>query len=391
MTEKKQSPMGSYYSKYGISPVHQNIDNFNLHVSRREKLYRTLGLPPMCFNNRTVLEIGPGGGYNSLAFFSWGANIDFVEPQMTAQNEIPVLLQQYQINKSRWHLFPTTIEELSSKKTYDIVIAEGFIPVVPDKKEVIEKISNLVTPGGVAVITCIDDTSYFFEHLKQLVAKKLVGNIGGYDEKLTILCEAFGSHLESLQYSSRPIKDWVQDTLINPWIKQIDRNWFSIADCIILFGDDFNLLGSSPSMFTDYSWYKDLSVDSRQSYIDQFNTKRHMLMMTGLKETAQPVETNRKLFTLIHELQELSANTGDFFTPQDIKKLSAKLKKINRASQKIDTKISPAIDEAIFLLQDDNLTPEKISNAEHFKCAFGRGQQYVSMVKRCHCHQLKEL
>ena len=382
MRQEKESPMLSYYSKYGICPVHQDITNFDLHLSRREKLYRTLGMPQILFTNRTVLEIGPGGGFNSLAFFKWGANVEFIEPNLNARKEIPILLKKYQIDKTRWTIYPTTVENYSIKKTYDIVIAEGFLPTVPDKKEVIQKISNLVNPGGVAVVTCIDDISYFFEHLKQIVAKKLVNDIDNYDEKLTILCKAFSSHLESLQYSSRPIKDWVQDCLLNPWIKQIDRNWFSIADCIILFGDDFNLLGSSPSMFTNYSWYKDLSNNSQQTYIDQFKMKRHMLMMTGLKETVESAEENGRLFTHIHELEKLSASTGDTFSQEDIKKLTKKLKKISRISQKIDMKISFAIDEAIILLQDNNLTAETVATADKFKQAFGLGQQYVSMVKR---------
>jgi 2-polyprenyl-3-methyl-5-hydroxy-6-metoxy-1,4-benzoquinol methylase len=383
--------MLSYYSKYGISPVHQDIKKFNQHMSRREKLYNTLGIPPILFSNRTVLEIGPGGGHNSLAFFNWGANVDFVEPNFVAQKEITTLLEQYQISKTRWKLYPTTIEEFSSEKTgndlsnqkiYDIVIAEGFIPTVSNKREVIQKISNCVTPGGVAVVTCMDDFSYFFDHLKQLIATRLVGDIDNYDEKLITLCNAFSSHLDSLQYSSRPIKDWVQDTLLSPWIKQCDRNWFSIADCMLIFGDDFNLLGSSPSLFTDYSWYKEPIPNWRQVYISQFKKKRHMLMMTGLKETVQSEEVNIKLFSLIHELQEISANTGDSLCQKDIRNLNKNLKQISKISQKIDVRISSAIDETISLLLDEHLTPEKVANAEHFKIAFGRGQQYVSMVKR---------
>lgn len=61
-----------YYGKYHISPVNQNIDDLKLHYDRRRKLYRQCGLPVIAFKNANVLEVGPGSGYNTLAFFEWG-------------------------------------------------------------------------------------------------------------------------------------------------------------------------------------------------------------------------------------------------------------------------------------------------------------------------------
>jgi 2-polyprenyl-3-methyl-5-hydroxy-6-metoxy-1,4-benzoquinol methylase len=382
MNNEHTNPQLKFYSKYGISPHHQDIKNFNQHLLRREKLYRSLGMPASLFNNQAVLEIGPGGGYNSLAFFSWGANVDFIEPQSVACRELPALLDQYKVNQTRWNLYPTTIEEFSSQKKYDIVIAEGFIPVIPYKKETLQKISSLVNPGGIVVVTCVDSFSYFFEHLKQIVARKLVDNIEGFDARLTVLCKAFRSHLQSLKFSSRPVEDWVQDTLLNPWSKQNDDILFSISECISSFGPDFDLLGTSPSMFTDYSWYKDISFDSRQSFIEQFDKKRHMLLMVDMKETIRSAEANACLFHALHELQEISENLDVHIRETDIILLGKSLGKISDLCRTIDPRISDAIDESIILLKDNTLNEEKVANAKKFAAAFGRGQQYVSMVKR---------
>lgn len=67
-----KNPFLNYYSKYSISPVKQDVRDVNLHYKRREKLYRQLGIPPLFFDKKTILEVGPGSGYNTLAFFSWG-------------------------------------------------------------------------------------------------------------------------------------------------------------------------------------------------------------------------------------------------------------------------------------------------------------------------------
>ena len=51
-----------FYGKHNISPVHQDIGDFDLHLLRRAKLYRQLGMPIILYKNAYILEIGPGGG-----------------------------------------------------------------------------------------------------------------------------------------------------------------------------------------------------------------------------------------------------------------------------------------------------------------------------------------
>lgn len=58
-----------YYGKHHISPVKQDIKDLERHYERRRKLYRQCGIPVIAFRNAEILEVGPGGGYNTLAFF----------------------------------------------------------------------------------------------------------------------------------------------------------------------------------------------------------------------------------------------------------------------------------------------------------------------------------
>lgn len=61
----------NYYGKYEISPVKQDLSNPAIFFRKREKLYRQLGMPTILFNKKDILEVGPGSGFNTLAFFKW--------------------------------------------------------------------------------------------------------------------------------------------------------------------------------------------------------------------------------------------------------------------------------------------------------------------------------
>ena len=56
----------TFYSENSISPVSQDIADIQKHFRKREALYRHLGIPPSFLHEKTILEIGPGGGHNAL-------------------------------------------------------------------------------------------------------------------------------------------------------------------------------------------------------------------------------------------------------------------------------------------------------------------------------------
>jgi len=58
------------------------------------------------------------------------------------------------------------------------------------------------------------------------------------------------------------------------------------------------------------------------------------------------------------------------------------LEEIKILTKDLDNKITIALDEIKELLLDDNLSEEKIANSTKISSIFGRGMQYVSMVKR---------
>lgn len=385
------NPFISFYGRCHISPVRQDLSDFKRFLRRREKLFTTLGVPPLIFSRRRILEIGPGGGYNSLAFFRWGGCVDFVEPNPKAREELPELLERYGVKKEAWDLYDCKIESFYIEKKYDVILAEGFMHGLNNKKEVLTKIKSLAGKGGIVIVTCVDDISCFFEILKRLIGAKLIylKGITEFHEKVDILVRVFRSHFQSLRHVSRLVEDYVIDNFLNPSL--YIENLFSMGECIEEFDDTFILLGSSPAMFTDYSWYKDLEYDAMTSALEQFYMKRHTLMLYNLEESLRAPEENKYLAQKTFEFRQLAGELENYFSDNGIhkeailtslRKVVEILDEINLLTRDIHHDISDAICEAIDLLIDEDLNETKISSAQKFTRAFGRGQQYMCFMKK---------
>lgn len=370
------NPFLELYMKHEISPVHQDLSDIKTHYIRRENLYRQLGLPIIAFKDKRILEIGPGSGYNTLAFFKWGAIVDLVEPNPKARHDIYELFGNYDIPRQSYTVCSDVIEDFNTDKRYPIIICEGFLPCLENKQEIINKLISLLEPNGIIVNTCLDEFSMFYERLRKIIARKLIGRCTDFDKNVDTLVKAFETHFNSLKRTSRCISDWVIDEYLND---ALDNELMSIADCMGLFGDSFDYLGSSPHMFTDYTWYKDITHDYNAAVIDQFNKKRHLLMtMTDDDTPAEKHEIDR-ITRYLKKIKHYAVRYDMTLSSRDLKQIIYELKSMDIWVYRSN---NGAIGEAVELLEDKNLTPEKVSNAMVFGSAFGRGQQYLSMVKR---------
>lgn len=379
MSEVIGNPFVDYYSKHNISPVRQDISDFDKHIKRRENLFITLGIPPLVFKGRRILEIGPGSGHNALVYFHWGANIDFVEPNPKAQKELNDLLKAHSIDERRWNLFKTMIEDSHINNKYEIVIAEGFIPGLFNQNEVLEKVKNLVAKSGILVLTCMDDISVFFEILKRYIGKVLIyrKKIVNFNEKINLLSIVFAAHLNSLNNSSRILEDWILDQFFTPSLK---GSFFSIEECIDKF-EDFIFMNSSPRMFTDYSWYKDLIYDKKTSIKTQFRSKHHILISHELNDSFKDVVFNQVLFEKTNLFRKLVSDNENNISENNILEIIHCLNEIKSLCEEIDEKIVQAINESIELLSNNNLNEGHFVEKLAFTRAFGKGQQYISLVK----------
>lgn len=371
-----------FYGKNNISPVKQDISDLEKHYKRRNKLYRHCGIPVQAFKNANVLEVGPGGGYNTLAYFQWGiAHIDLVEGNPRGIEEMRELFTKYIISENRYDIIPCMIENYNTEKKYDVIIAEGFIPSIYNQKEVIDKLKELVAENGIIVITCIDYISTFIENMKKMVGILLSANIEGHNEKLKCLVDFFGPQLNKLEGVTRNAEDWVLDNVLNPAAS--NGMYLSLLEAMDLFGADFEVLGTSPSMFSDYSWYKDLTYDIKADYKKQFNKKRYSLLMANMPEVVVSEQVSYILDSSFKKIEELRI---EYLNKMEMSCISQILEELENIEIYIKENFDEMFVEVFMelkevlncIINNKEITFENYSN---LFAAFGRGQQYISFVK----------
>ncbi len=371
-----------YYVEHSISPVKQDIRDLNVHFERRKKLYRQCGIPLLAFRNAEILEVGVGGGYNTLAFFEWKVkHADLVEANSQGIDDMQKLFEAHKIPKDKYSVFKSKIEDFESKKKYDIVIAEGFLSCVYNQLDIIDKLKNLVTINGIIVVTCIDNVCMFIESIKRLIGVLLAKDIEGYDNKVQYLAKIFEPQLDKLRGVSRSAIDWVQDQILNP--AGINGAELSLMQAMEYFGDDFDILGSSPRMFTDYSWYKDIWYDYKEDYKKQFGRKRLSLLQANTPEIILPTEQADELAGYFVNIKNLAAECEKTLKMDYIEKI---LGALNSISEMAEQYLSEDFMKVFYEIHDILCTIREgeevlMEKYPHFFEAFGRTMQYIAFVK----------
>lgn len=370
-----------YYGEHSISPVRQDITDIALHYERRKKVYRQCGIPLLAFRNAELLEIG-AGGYNTLAFFHWNVkHVDIVEANPQGIADMQELFAKNNIVENQYTIYQDKIENYITNKKYDIVIAEGFLPYIYNQREVINKLQDLTASEGIVVITCSDDVCMFIESMKRLIGISLVSAIDNYSEKVDYLSELFEPQLKKLRGVSRSAKDWIQDQILNP--AGVNGMELSLLQAIEYFEKEFDILGSSPHMFTDYSWYKDIWYDYKKEYKEQFRKKRLNLLQANAPERVLPIEQSDRLAEYFVSIKNLAAKYEKTLEIDFINKIIEELVFVQKLSKQfLNDKFIIILQEIAQLLcciqRNEKVAME---NYPQFFGAFGRTQQYISFVK----------
>lgn len=372
-----------HYRQHKIAPTRQDISDIESHVNRRKALYRVLGAPPPLFENRKVLEVGPGGGYNSIVTAQFKPlKYTIVEPNPTGFSNTVDLFKEHHIDMSGVEIINSKIETLSLNGQYDIIICEGLIPGIVDKNQILIKLDTLLKSGGVLILTCVDEISGFFEVMRYYFAHQLTKTTQGFDEKVDIAVRAFGSHLDTLVGMSRLKEDWCADVLFGAATLNND---FSLKICIEFFCNNYYVYGFSPNTFTDFRWYKQLPnnpFEFNQYYVKQFDRKKHNLIHYKVATSDRSEEENAELLffcqTVVklirHEVEDNSFAAENML----ISACDGLIKNLDNTHDEI----IKAIEEIRNILRLRDYTIEAIRDKyPAFASAFGRGQQYISLLK----------
>ena len=180
-----------YYDKNKISPVKQNIDDFNKHINKRIALLRHLGIHPNLIKGKSILEVGSGGGYNSMAIYNLKpSRYTIVEPNITGYSELIKNFNKFGFNDNV-HFENCLLEDFKNDEKFDIIFCEGLIPGLKDSQAFLNMLVSKLMYNGIVVFTVSDEICTFFEIVKRHIANIITKNINNFDDKINILTKIF--------------------------------------------------------------------------------------------------------------------------------------------------------------------------------------------------------
>lgn len=371
-----------YYGRHRISPVRQDLGDFAGHVSRRTLLYRQLGLPAAAFRGARVLEVGPGGGYNSLVTAGFGpARYLLVEPNPTGHDEIERLFAAH--DRPQPERFHGRLEELPAEQRFDIVLCENLIPGLDGRRDFVELLQQRVAPEGVLVVTCQDPVSMFFESIRRYIAVELIAGVPAFDEQVALLAGHFGSHTTTLSGMSRPLPDWVADNLLAPSIFNVE-DYFSVADAVGQLGTRFFVHHLAPNLVPDARWYKQLPAtpaDYNAPLVEDFEGHRHNLIHYLHLAPPRALTCNRALVAACLDFARLARRHWREPQTEDLTEAIAQLAIVAENLAGLDVP-RRACEDALALLKRHDFSPQALAkDCPQFRTAFGRGVQYLSLIR----------
>ncbi|MDD5012067.1 MAG: methyltransferase domain-containing protein [Candidatus Nanoarchaeia archaeon] len=372
-----------FYGKHEISPVRQDLSDYKKHTERRRELYRHLGLLPTSFKDKKILEVGPGGGYNSLVIADWEPSLYvLIEANKTGINDIKRNFAGHPIlEKKGLQLIEKRLEETSLDEKFDIVLCEQTIPHNKNQKDLLNKLDEFTKEGGIMVLTCIDEISSYFEIMKRYFGFQLVKGKEDFREKVNILVDALGPHKRTLSGSSRFEEDWVIDNFLN---EAVHNSLFSMGDCINFFREKYQIYNTSPKIFTDYRWFKKIPEEDgkhNEVCLEQFNCLMHNFFYTEKIFDKRKSSQNLELLDLCKEARKW-AYLNEFENKEIKKEMGRNIGKIIENAGYLDKDILNSLKDIYRLNKKEKLTIEDLGkNCKHFMKAFGKCSQYISLTK----------
>jgi SAM-dependent methyltransferase len=262
-----------YYQSHHINPVPIKIEDAKVwesHQIKRRNLYEQhLKVPLAFFRDHSVIEFGCNSGENALYLGAIGARLTLVEPNDQVLPRLSHLFKKFKLENSIEELANTDISGFDAKgRQYDVMLAEGFLTMIPERAQMLMKICGLIAPGGYGIISFDDRYGSLFEVMRQMIYRRVCEMKGikdlHSDPSLAAAKELFGEDFSRLN-ASRPFEAWWQDVLLNRYV-----SWEHLGTyqefVPLLEKANCEIHSTSPvwSLVDHYCWYKNVSTTSER-------------------------------------------------------------------------------------------------------------------------------
>jgi 2-polyprenyl-3-methyl-5-hydroxy-6-metoxy-1,4-benzoquinol methylase len=362
-----------YYGENDIIPVRQDTRDIALHFARRRSLYRHLGLHSSAFRNSRVLEFGPGTGDNAL-FIASCAPETFV---LVDDNPASIRAVEHKIScgllpRDRVECCKSEVRAYASGAPFDVVLCEGVLGGQQNPEDFLRHVASFVAPDGLLVITTMSSTSLLAEACRR-VLKPVIATRFAPKNPLEELTGFFGPDLRSLPGMSRLHEDWVHDNILCPWPERYE---FTIPESISTLDAEFDVLGTSPHFIQDWRYeatWNEVALEEYDRWSSHFLDYRVVPDTPG-KPRASALETEcRSALRLHHKIWHGSLD----LIPQFVAALESVREMIQATLPETGTSITDFLTGL-----DGLLAGNRHADFGAFRPWFGRGQQYISFVRK---------
>jgi SAM-dependent methyltransferase len=371
-----------FYGRHKISPVRQDISDWQRHAERRGSLFWQLGIRPGDIRGRRVLEVGPGGGFNALYTASLEpGHYVLVEGNPTGAAELRENFAANPALNGNVEIIETLVEEFDADQPFDFVFCEGVLSGVPNPEQVLDRLARATAAGGLLITTCVDHISHFPETIRRLFAQILIEPEMPLEQSVEIILPAMRPHLETLSGMSRRHDDWVIDNLIHPGsiIPLIN-----FPETVAVLAHTFEFFSSSPRFVNDWRWYKSIAGEDggfNALAIKAYWRNVHSFLDHRCVFAERDEIANQTLYDRCTRAREFVQRFEMTRNMSCVDGFRDTLADIVADAETYSHDLANALGEALDLLERGPLQAGWIADAGAFGRLFGRGQQYLSLSK----------
>lgn len=378
-----KKPYLDFYRAHNICPVDQDISDLQKHFGRRDALLRQLGIPGPLLRDKTILELGPGSGYNSIHLARYRpSRYVLVDGHSESIKKARKLFDNYRLADPSIEFVESEIELFNAEPAFDLVWCEGLSAFREDPKSFAKLVGSFTGPSGILVITTVDAVSFFSEQARRIFTTLLTTPAQSFEEQITVLLPYFDSHAKTLRGMSRSPRDWIIDNLMHTYSGHL----FSILDLLAAVGNDFDFYQASPQFQTDWRWYKDIYPPNErynENASASFLRNVHNFIDYRIVVPERSAEKNLVLLALCQRFVEKGLAFDSTRSLDMLPDLIEIVSLIEREVHSFSTSTSVAIEEYLEALEEYRRTGT-LRPVNMFAGLFGRGQQVSSLMRRSH-------
>jgi len=379
-------PYIDFYEEHKLIPSRVSEGQLDLHFARRDAIYRHLGLVSSYLKGLKIIEFGPGSGDNAVHTASFGPDtFTLVDGHSVSIEELERKKKNGNFSKvNTLEIIKADILEYDDDRKFDLVLCEGVIPRQLDAPAFARHVANFTAPGGVCVVSAHSPISELSETCRRIVKPLMQVMYPEFTELKEVLTNFFEPDLMALKGFSRNVDEWVLDNILHP---VDEKMFFSIPDAIAALADGFDVYGCSPHMIADWRWHKSIP-ESGQSYngffLDQYMANQPLLVDSSL----QPSDCDLSACDghMLADKCRLAFDIHmDIWPGTDLSRVPEFMALIESICVDLAAAMPASTPDAFrdyLKCLNAIMDGDPAADLGRFKGLFGRGQQYLSFIRR---------